>query len=162
MCCTRSSPERTRSSRRTTRTCASTASGRRPSSQAGWWSRALGPVDLSIAGTGSRIRGSGGAGDGRSSRRTITLSRPTASAVRLAVAKPDSPAAQYCLERYFEELAARFETGYDPALGISATPAELTPPRGYLVVATLDEEPVGCRSEEHTSELQSPCNLVCR
>src|SRR5256885_12109407 len=21
---------------------------------------------------------------------------------------------------------------------------------------------VGCRSEEHTSELQSPCNLVCR
>ena len=60
------------------------------------------------------------------------------------MAKPDSPAAQYCLERYFEELAARFETGYDPALGISATPAELTPPRGYLVVATLDEEPVGC------------------
>src|SRR2546426_5675470 len=23
-------------------------------------------------------------------------------------------------------------------------------------------EPVGARSEEHTSELQSPCNLVCR
>src|SRR5256885_11869304 len=22
--------------------------------------------------------------------------------------------------------------------------------------------PPGCRSEEHTSELQSPCNLVCR
>src|SRR2546426_8649414 len=25
-----------------------------------------------------------------------------------------------------------------------------------------DAEPVGERSEEHTSELQSPCNLVCR
>src|SRR5256885_10355014 len=29
---------------------------------------------------------------------------------------------------------------------------------GGLVVATV----VGLRSEEHTSELQSPCNLVCR
>ena len=67
-----------------------------------------------------------------------------ASGVRLSVVSPDSPAAQYCLERYFEELAARFESGYDPTLGISATPAELTPPQGYFVVATLDEEPIGC------------------
>jgi DNA-binding MarR family transcriptional regulator/GNAT superfamily N-acetyltransferase len=66
------------------------------------------------------------------------------SAVRLSVADPDSPAAQYCLKRYFEELKARFETGYDPARGISAAPAELTPPRGYFVLATLNEEPVGC------------------
>jgi len=66
------------------------------------------------------------------------------SAVRLSVEKPDGPAAQYCLERYFEELRARFETGFDPALGISAVPAELTPPRGYFVLAVLNEEPVGC------------------
>jgi len=66
------------------------------------------------------------------------------SAVRLSVAQPDSPAARYCLERYFAELAARFEAGYDPALGIPATPAELTPPRGYFVLATLNGEPVGC------------------
>src|SRR2546426_1673792 len=26
----------------------------------------------------------------------------------------------------------------------------------------LNQQPVGERSEEHTSELQSPCNLVCR
>src|SRR5256885_8461168 len=26
----------------------------------------------------------------------------------------------------------------------------------------LDVQPLGQRSEEHTSELQSPCNLVCR
>src|SRR5256885_12227956 len=25
-----------------------------------------------------------------------------------------------------------------------------------------DHDPAGVRSEEHTSELQSPCNLVCR
>jgi DNA-binding MarR family transcriptional regulator/GNAT superfamily N-acetyltransferase len=66
------------------------------------------------------------------------------SAVRLSVANPTSPAARYCLERYFEELRARFEAGYDPALGISAAPAELTPPRGYFVLATRNEEPVGC------------------
>jgi len=64
--------------------------------------------------------------------------------VRLSVEDPDSPAARYCLERYFAELAVRFETGYDPARGISAAPAELTPPRGYFVLATLNEEPVGC------------------
>src|SRR5256885_2074440 len=65
-------------------------------------------------------------------------------AVRLSVEDPDSPAARYCLERYFAELAVRFETGYDPARGISAAPAELTPPQGYFVLATLNEEPVGC------------------
>src|SRR2546426_3940984 len=33
-----------------------------------------------------------------------------------------------------------------------------------IVLSTEDEEiaEVGRRSEEHTSELQSPCNLVCR
>jgi DNA-binding MarR family transcriptional regulator/GNAT superfamily N-acetyltransferase len=66
------------------------------------------------------------------------------SAVHLSVENPASPAARYCLARYFEELRARFETGYDPALGISAAPAELTPPRGYFILATLNEEPVGC------------------
>ena len=66
------------------------------------------------------------------------------SAVHLSVEPPGSPAAQYCLARYFEELAARFETGYDPARGIPATPEELTPPRGYFVLAALNGAPVGC------------------
>ena len=57
---------------------------------------------------------------------------------------PDSPAARYCLACYFAELAARFESGFDPALGISAEPAELTPPHGYFVLATRHGEPVGC------------------
>jgi DNA-binding MarR family transcriptional regulator/GNAT superfamily N-acetyltransferase len=67
-----------------------------------------------------------------------------ASAVRLHVEDPRSPAARHCLGLYFEELAARFETGFDPALGIPATAAELTPPHGFFVVATLQDEPVGC------------------
>src|SRR5256885_9564141 len=33
----------------------------------------------------------------------------------------------------------------------------------HVVGAGVDgEEPAAVRSEEHTSELQSPCNLVCR
>jgi DNA-binding MarR family transcriptional regulator len=67
-----------------------------------------------------------------------------ASAVRLDVEDPTSPAAQYCLARYFEELATRFDSGFDPALSIPAAAEELTPPHGYFVVATLNGEAVGC------------------
>lgn len=67
-----------------------------------------------------------------------------AGAVRLAVENPRSRAAQYCLRSYFAELATRFDAGYDPTRGISANPEELTPPRGFFVLATLQGEPVGC------------------
>src|SRR5256885_2937830 len=33
---------------------------------------------------------------------------------------------------------------------------------GYLDPPKIPQTPGGTRSEEHTSELQSPCNLVCR
>ena len=66
------------------------------------------------------------------------------SAAELAVVDPDSEPARYCLERYFAELATRFEAGFDPGRGIPATAAELTPPNGYFVLATLHGEPVGC------------------
>lgn len=65
-------------------------------------------------------------------------------AVRLSVESPDSPSARYCLERYFEELAVRFDGGFDPGRSIPAEPAELTPPAGYFLLATLNDEPVGC------------------
>jgi DNA-binding MarR family transcriptional regulator/GNAT superfamily N-acetyltransferase len=67
-----------------------------------------------------------------------------ASTVRLQVENPRSRAAQYCLGRYFEELAARFEAGFDPTLSIPAAAAELTPPQGFFLLATLHGEPVGC------------------
>lgn len=67
-----------------------------------------------------------------------------AGAVRLDVENPGSPAAQYCLTRYFEELAERFDAGFDPARSISAAAAELTPPHGFFVLASLHGEPVGC------------------
>lgn len=67
-----------------------------------------------------------------------------ASAVQLEVENPRSRAARYCLERYFAELATRFETGFDPARGIPASAEQLTPPRGFFVLATLHGEAVGC------------------
>ena len=67
-----------------------------------------------------------------------------ASAVRLRVENPRSRAARYCLGHYFDELAARFETGFDPALTIPAATEDLTPPHGFFVLATLNGQPVGC------------------
>jgi len=83
-------------------------------------------------------------------RRTLAAAMATVEkllrtgAVRLEVTSPTTPGARYCLERYFEELAARFEGGFDPKLSISAGADELTPPRGYFVLATLEGEPIGC------------------
>ena len=68
----------------------------------------------------------------------------SAGAVQLAVVDPRSPAARECVARYFAELAARFDAGFDPRRSISAEAAELTPPRGYFVLATRHGEPVGC------------------
>ena len=67
-----------------------------------------------------------------------------AAAVHLEVADPRSTSARYCLAQYFEELSARFETGFDPARSIPADAEEMTPPRGYFVLAGLNDEPVGC------------------
>jgi DNA-binding MarR family transcriptional regulator/GNAT superfamily N-acetyltransferase len=67
-----------------------------------------------------------------------------ASMVQITVADPTSHDARWCIEQYFTELGERFETGFDPTLGISAHAHELTPPAGLLLVARLREEPVGC------------------
>jgi DNA-binding MarR family transcriptional regulator/GNAT superfamily N-acetyltransferase len=67
-----------------------------------------------------------------------------AGAVQLRVEHPTSPAARYCIDAYFRELAERFEGGFDPARSIPAAVADLTPPRGFLIVAMLNGEPVGC------------------
>jgi DNA-binding MarR family transcriptional regulator/GNAT superfamily N-acetyltransferase len=64
--------------------------------------------------------------------------------VTIALADPTSQDARWCIEHYFTELGERFETGFDPTLGISAHAHELVPPAGLLLVARLREEPVGC------------------
>jgi DNA-binding MarR family transcriptional regulator/GNAT superfamily N-acetyltransferase len=68
----------------------------------------------------------------------------TAALVTIAPLDPEHPHALHCLGAYAAELDRRFAGGFDPALSISADPAELRPPAGVLVVATLRSEPVGC------------------
>ena len=67
-----------------------------------------------------------------------------ASAIQVAVRDPRQPDARSCLRAYFSELARRFDSGFDPALSISAADRELMSPAGLLLVATLHGEPVGC------------------
>jgi ribosomal protein S18 acetylase RimI-like enzyme len=64
--------------------------------------------------------------------------------IRVAVTGPGHPHARHCLQAYFAELSRRFDGGFDPARSIPADEADLTPPAGVLLVATLCGEPVGC------------------
>ncbi|WP_030899013.1 bifunctional helix-turn-helix transcriptional regulator/GNAT family N-acetyltransferase [Streptomyces sp. NRRL F-5126] len=68
----------------------------------------------------------------------------TAATVTLDVVDPAHPDAESCLRHYFEELAERFETGFDPARSLLPDAGELRPPRGLFLVARLHVEPVGC------------------
>ena len=67
-----------------------------------------------------------------------------ASAIVVAVRDPGHRDARACVGAYFGELARRFDSGFDPALSISADDDELTEPAGLLLVASLHGEPVGC------------------
>jgi len=67
-----------------------------------------------------------------------------ASSIQITSRDPRHPDARSCMRAYFSELAHRFDAGFDPARSIPASDAELTPPAGVLLVATLHGEPVGC------------------
>lgn len=63
-------------------------------------------------------------------------------ATRIERVDPASPAARWCVSRYFAELAERFEEGFDPERSLPADDAELRPPAGAFLVASVDGEPV--------------------
>lgn len=67
-----------------------------------------------------------------------------AAAVTVETADPASAEAQACIDAYLQELAERFESGFDPARGPSADPQELVPPSGVLLLARLDGQALGC------------------
>lgn len=67
-----------------------------------------------------------------------------ASAVMIEIADPYSDEARACIGAYFQELQARFDEGFDPALTVSADPEELVPPLGWFLIARLEGAPVGC------------------
>lgn len=68
----------------------------------------------------------------------------TVGLIDMRIEDPNSEAAQVCIRSYFAELDARFDGGFDASRTISADPAELTEPRGLLLVARLRDEPIAC------------------
>jgi len=73
----------------------------------------------------------------------------TASLVEIAIADPRTADARWCIRRYFEELVARFERGFDPAASNPLEEDELAPPHGLFLVARLRGKPVGCGALRH-------------
>lgn len=78
-----------------------------------------------------------------SAARTVTRVL-TRRHLEIAIEAPATAAAHWCRDRYFAEIDAIFETGYDPAASIQATDDDLVMPRGALVVARYHGQPVGC------------------
>ena len=70
----------------------------------------------------------------------------------------DGADARRCLDAYFRELAARFESGFDAHADASASLADMTPPSGLFVIARLDGEAIGCggfkRVDKATGEIK--------
>ncbi len=67
-----------------------------------------------------------------------------ASSVEVALVSAHGPAALVCLERYFDELAARFPEGFDREGDGAAELDDYTPPAGVFLVAQIFGEPAGC------------------
>ena len=67
-----------------------------------------------------------------------------ASAVEISVRDPADPAARACVRAYVGELGRRFDSGFDPARSLPAADAEMIPPDGLFLVASLHSEAVGC------------------
>ena len=67
-----------------------------------------------------------------------------AASVEFASASPASLEARACLDKYYRELAARFEDGFDPAQEGAARADDMAPPYGFFVLARLRGGAIGC------------------
>jgi DNA-binding MarR family transcriptional regulator/GNAT superfamily N-acetyltransferase len=81
-----------------------------------------------------------------------------AATVEFDVVDPRSPSARHALAQYFDELHARFPTGFDPGAADAAGDAAMRPPVGAFLVMRSDGSTVGCgglqRIDEHTGEIK--------
>jgi DNA-binding MarR family transcriptional regulator/N-acetylglutamate synthase-like GNAT family acetyltransferase len=67
-----------------------------------------------------------------------------ASGLMIEIEDPRSAAAGWCLTQYFDELGARFETGFDPGRSIPADADQLIPPAGVFLLARSCGQTLGC------------------
>lgn len=67
-----------------------------------------------------------------------------ASSVEVTSVSAYGSAARTCLDRYFDELAARFPAGYDRQSDGAAELEDFIPPAGVFLVARTSRESVGC------------------
>jgi DNA-binding MarR family transcriptional regulator/GNAT superfamily N-acetyltransferase len=81
-----------------------------------------------------------------------------AASVKVAAESADGADARLCLDAYFRELAARFESGFDVGVDDSAHLEDMIPPSGLFVIARLDGDAVGCggfkRVDKATGEIK--------
>lgn len=79
-------------------------------------------------------------------------------ALEITIEPAGSADGAWCLAQYQAELARRFDNGFDPSTGNSLDPSDVTPPKGWFVVARLDGRPVGCgalkRLDDATGEIK--------
>src|SRR5256885_3404007 len=117
--------------------------------------RAVDSISFTIdAATTLGLVGESGCGKTTTSRLILGLERPTAGRIRFE-GKDVATLGRDDGRHYRRSVQAVFQDPYaslDPRMRVSAIVAE-----PLVINSELD-----ARSEEHTSELQSPCNLVCR
>lgn len=68
----------------------------------------------------------------------------SADPVTIAVADPAAEAARACLAGYYDELARRFDGGFDVARSRDPDLPDISPPRGAFFVASSAGRPLGC------------------
>ena len=67
-----------------------------------------------------------------------------ASQIVLTPADPGEGDARWTAEQYYRELADRMDGGFDPDIGGAVGDASIVAPRGQLLLAHLQGDPVGC------------------
>ena len=73
-------------------------------------------------------------------------------AIEIIEVDPGDPRAQACMARYYAELAARFERGFDVALSCDPEADEMMRPRGSFLLAVSDGVAVGCAGLKGTDK----------
>lgn len=64
--------------------------------------------------------------------------------ISLEETDPRSTEARFCLEQYYEELARRFEEGFDVKRSADPDALDMIRPRGAFILALSDGLPIGC------------------